>query len=171
MSAVMTSALARLPDPTEAWIGVGSNLGDRQAHIDAAIALLPAIVEVSPVLETEPWGITEQPWFFNCVVRIEWTGSARTLLERCLAIEEELGRVREVKNGPRLIDLDVLLYGEREIDEEGLQLPHPGIAWRRSVLEPWARIAPSLIVPGLGGPLTFLRGRALDLPGQGVREV
>lgn len=171
MSAILTSPLARLPEPNEAWVGVGSNLGDRRAHIDAAIARLPDLVEVSPVLETEPWGITDQPWFLNCVVRIEWTGTPRALLRRCLAIEEELGRVREVKNGPRLIDLDVLLLGEREIDEEGLQLPHPGIAWRRSVLEPWSRVAPSLIVPGLGGPLTFLQRRAVDLPGQRVREI
>lgn len=165
----MTARFGRHPAADEAWIGLGTNLGDRHANMQAALSAFDCVVEVSPVVETEPWGIRDQPWFLNAVARLRWTDTPRALLERCLAVERELGRHREVKNGPRTIDLDVLLVGGVQLDEEGLQVPHPGIAARRSVLEPWAAIAPDLLVPGLEAPLAVLRARAQTLPEQETR--
>ncbi len=159
----------RWPAPDEAWVGVGSNLGDREGTIAAAVARLPSVLVLSPLVETEPWGIREQPWFLNGVVRLRWEGTARALLERCLQIERELGRVRELRNGPRAIDLDVLVAGLQRVHELDLQVPHPGIALRRSVLEPWAAVAPELVVPGLEPTIGELRAAAEGLPRQGVR--
>ncbi len=169
-AALPLPASARWPAEDEAWIGIGGNLGDRRATIEAAVASLPGVVAVSPLVETEPWGIRDQPWFFNGVVQLRWAGSTRSLLERCLAIEVELGRVRTQRNGPRVIDLDVLIAGRNRLREPDIHVPHPGIASRRSVLEPWARVAPELVVPGLGRTIEELRRGAADLPGQTVRE-
>jgi 2-amino-4-hydroxy-6-hydroxymethyldihydropteridine diphosphokinase len=154
----------------EAWIGLGTNLGDREQNLQRALSSFgDAVVLWSPIFETEPWGIREQPWFLNAVALLHWTGTAHSLLQRCLAIEEELGRVREEPNGPRIIDLDVLAHGGRRIDDLRLSLPHPGIISRRSVLEPWAAVAPDLIVPGQQLPLEMLRDRAQTLRGQAIR--
>mgnify|MGYP002633703387 CR=1 FL=1 len=163
------AAAPRWPEPDEAWVGVGSNLGDRAATIAAAVAALPGVLCVSPLVETEPWGIVDQPWFLNGVVQLRWDGSPRDLLERCLAIERDLGRVRALRNGPRAIDLDVLIAGCSRVTDSDLQVPHPGIASRRSVLEPWAAVAPELVVPGLGRTLEELRREAAGLPRQAVR--
>jgi len=163
-------AAARVPGPEEAWVGLGSNLGDRAGHLHRALGgLRPWIVAESPVFETEPWGIREQPWFLNMVVRLSWTAPARDLLALCLEVELERGRVRDVRNGPRTLDLDVLLLGDERIDEPGLTIPHPGIASRRSVLDPWALVAPELLVPGVGMTIGALAARARALPGQAVR--
>lgn len=162
--------MSRAPAPDEAWIGLGSNLGDREAHLHAAAERFgDAVVLMAPIVETEPWGITEQPWFLNTVLRLRWTHGARALLALCLETERALGRVRVEKNGPRTVDVDVLLCGPGLLDEPGLTVPHPGIATRRSVLEPWAAVAPDLVVPGLIEPLSALRDAAAELPGQGVR--
>lgn len=162
--------MSRRPAPDEAWIGLGSNLGDREAHLRQAAARFgDAVVLVGPIVETEPWGITEQPWFLNTVVQLRWTRGARELLALCLETERALGRVRVEKNGPRTVDVDVLLAGPGRLDEPGLTVPHPGIATRRSVLEPWAPVAPDLVVPGLAATLEELRVAAAGLPGQGVR--
>jgi len=161
----------RAPAGDEAWIGLGTNLGDRAANLDeAARQFGQAVVAISPVYETAPWGIREQPWFLNAVLRLRWTHGARVLLARCLDIEQALGRVRAERNGPRTIDIDVLLAGPGRLDEPGLCVPHPGIAGRRSVLEPWAAVAPELLVPGLDAPLAVLRDRARSLDGQSVRS-
>lgn len=166
----MTATFGRSPAADEAWIGLGTNLGDRATYLQRALdSFGDAVVSVSPIVETEPWGIRDQPWFLNTVARLRWTAGPRALLERCLAIERLLGRHREVKNGPRVIDLDVLLVGEAVLDIPGLQVPHPGIAGRRSVLEPWAAAAPDLVVPGLDAPLAILRARADALPAQETR--
>ncbi len=156
----------------EAWIGLGSNLGDREAHLADALSWLGRRAEVrlvSPWLETEPWGIREQPWFLNGVAQLRWSAGARELLALCLETEHRLGRVRSVKNGPRVLDVDVLVLGQQRIDEDGLLVPHPGIASRRSVLEPWSLVAPGLVVPTLGETVAALAERACRLPGQGVR--
>ncbi len=92
------------------------------------------------------------------------------LLHLCLEVERSMGRQREIKNGPRLIDLDVLVVGGARMDADGLTLPHPGIASRRSVLEPWADVAPELVVPGLEAPLEALRSEAKRLTEQQVRN-
>jgi len=164
------TASGRPPEADEAWIGLGTNLGDRAAHLTAALkAFGTSVTVVSPVVETEPWGIRDQPWFLNAVARIRWTRGADALLRRCLEIEKQLGRHREQKNGPRVIDLDVLMVRDLELELPGLRVPHPGIAERRSVLEPWAAVAPDLLVPGLDAPLAVLRARAETLPDQGTR--
>jgi len=160
----------REPEQSEAWVGFGGNLGDRLAVVQAALAALGSLVEeVSPIYETAPWGVLDQPWFLNGVARLRWAGSPESLLQRCLEIEQALGRVREERNGPRIIDLDVLVVGPEPFCVPGLTVPHPGIALRRSVLEPWADLSPELLVPGLGVPLEVLRSQARGLAGQQVR--
>ena len=160
----------RRPLPDEAWIGLGTNLGDRDSYLaEAALHFADVLVERSPVYETAPWGIKEQPWFLNAVLRLRWNDGARSLLLRCLAVEQALGRVREQPNGPRTIDIDVLLTGPGKVAEEGLRVPHQGIASRRSVLEPWADLAPELLVPGLTETLQELRVAARSLDDQSVR--
>jgi 2-amino-4-hydroxy-6-hydroxymethyldihydropteridine diphosphokinase len=99
--------------------------------------------------------VTDQPDFWNAVLECDWGGDARSLLAACLAIEQRLGRVRDVPGGPRPIDLDVLLYGDEVIRAPGLTIPHPRLHERLFVLEPLVELAPDLIVPG--------RGRAGDL--------
>jgi len=162
----------RRPAPDEAWVGLGSNVGDREGWIQRALERLgEPVVEVSPIVETAPWGILDQPWFLNGVARLRWTAPPRALLERCLEVERLLGRVRGERHGPRIIDLDVLIAGAVRLREDGFTLPHPGIGERRSVLEPWARVAPELIVPGLGETVAVLAERARRaFPEQALRE-
>ena len=139
--------------PVRAHVGLGGNIGDRKANLETAISRLgetPGITLVarSSFIGTEPWGKTDQEWFLNAAIAVDTTLSARQLLETCLAVETAMGRVREEKWGPRIIDLDILTYGDALIDEEGLQVPHPYIAEREFVLEPLAEIAPDLMIGG-----------------------
>ena len=136
---------------TVAYVGLGANLGDREATIRAAVAQLPGVVAVSPLRETDPVGVTDQPQFLNGVAALETELSPRELLDVLLAVERRLGRERRERWGPRTIDLDLLLYGDEVIDEDGLTVPHPRLRERRFVLEPLADLAPKLVVPGLGG--------------------
>jgi 2-amino-4-hydroxy-6-hydroxymethyldihydropteridine diphosphokinase len=135
---------------TLAYVGVGSNLGDREATIRAAVDALPGVVAVSSLRETDPVGVTDQPAFLNGAVALETELSPRELLERLLAIERELGRERRERWGPRTIDLDLLLYGAETVDEPGLRVPHPRLHERRFALEPLAELDPELAVPGRG---------------------
>jgi 2-amino-4-hydroxy-6-hydroxymethyldihydropteridine diphosphokinase len=105
------------------------------------------VLKVSSTYETEPVGYTEQPDFKNAVVMVSTTLQPRELLEVVLGIEQKMGRVRTIRWGPRVIDIDILLYDDKEIDEEGLQIPHPRMMERRFVLEPLAEIAPELVLP------------------------
>jgi 2-amino-4-hydroxy-6-hydroxymethyldihydropteridine diphosphokinase len=136
---------------TVAFIGLGSNLGDREENIRAALERLSELgpLRASTVRETEPVGITDQPSFLNAAAEVETELSARALLESLLAIERDLGRDRtaEQRWGPRTIDLDLLLYGEEVVDEPGLTVPHPRLAERRFVLEPLHELAPELVLP------------------------
>ncbi len=142
---------------TLAYVGLGANLGDRAGSIQRASELLEAR-RLSTVRETEPWGVTDQPRFLNAVAEVEWSGTAHELLERLLEIERELGRVRDGSRwGPRLIDLDLLVFGSETIDEPGLTVPHPELARRAFVLEPLAEIVPDLDVPDLGMVSALLR--------------
>jgi 2-amino-4-hydroxy-6-hydroxymethyldihydropteridine diphosphokinase len=135
---------------TLAYVGVGSNLGDREATIRAAIDSLPGVVAVSELRETDPVGVTEQPPFLNGAVAVETDLSARELLDALLTIERVLGRERRERWGPRTIDLDLLLYGGETVEEPGLSVPHPRLHERRFALEPLAELDPELVVPGRG---------------------
>jgi 2-amino-4-hydroxy-6-hydroxymethyldihydropteridine diphosphokinase len=140
-----------------AYVALGSNLGDREATLLAAVEALRAepgveVAAVSSLIETEPVGFLDQPRFVNGVAALDTTLSARALLELLLEVEERFGRSREgvPAQGPRTLDLDLLLYGEEEIDEPGLRVPHPRMHERLFVLGPLAEIAPGLQIPGLG---------------------
>ena len=135
---------------TLAYIGLGSNLGDRESLIRRAAELIGAI-RVSEVRETEPWGYVKQPRFLNAVAEIDTDLSPRRLLDHLLDVEARLGRERiGPKWGPRTIDLDLLLYGDQIVDEPGLVVPHPRLLEREFVLEPLAELAPAAEVPGVG---------------------
>jgi len=134
---------------TLAYVGFGSNLGDReQAILGAARAL--GVRRLSTIRETEPWGVEDQPPFLNAVGEVETQASPRELLERLLEVERAHGRVRVERWGPRTLDLDLLVYGDSQLDEPGLAVPHPRLAERVFVLEPLAELAPDLNVPGMG---------------------
>jgi 2-amino-4-hydroxy-6-hydroxymethyldihydropteridine diphosphokinase len=139
-----------------AYVGLGANLGEREATIARAVAELGAS-RVSTLRETEPWGYADQPRFLNGVAELETDEPPRVLLDRLLAVERALGRVRGgPRYGPRTIDLDLLLYGDVELDEPGLTLPHPRLHERAFVLEPLAELAPALVVPGRGPVVALL---------------
>jgi 2-amino-4-hydroxy-6-hydroxymethyldihydropteridine diphosphokinase len=142
-----------------AYVGIGTNLGDRNENVRRALELLVELgpIRSSTVRETDPVGVTDQPKFLNAVAELETDLPARELLEGLLEIECRLGRDRssEQRWGPRTIDLDLLLYGQETIDEPGLSVPHPRLAERRFVLEPLCELAPDLILPN-GGPVRDL---------------
>jgi 2-amino-4-hydroxy-6-hydroxymethyldihydropteridine diphosphokinase len=145
---------------TTAFVGIGSNLGDREAHLSRAIALLSAedaieVSGVSHIRETEPVGPVEQGPFLNAAVRVETELAPRELLDQLLDIERRMGRVRRERFGPRTIDLDLLLYGDEVVDEPGLTVPHPRLTERRFALEPLSDLDPSLTIPG-SGPISAL---------------
>jgi 2-amino-4-hydroxy-6-hydroxymethyldihydropteridine diphosphokinase len=148
---------------TRVFVGLGSNLGDREATILRALARLQdepelRVVRISTLRETEPVGYVDQPRFLNGVVELETELSARDLLTRLQAVERELGRTRGEGPplGPRTIDLDLLLYGEETIAQPRLHVPHPRMHERRFVLEPLGEVAPGLVVPGHGPVETLL---------------
>jgi 2-amino-4-hydroxy-6-hydroxymethyldihydropteridine diphosphokinase len=146
------------------YIGLGSNLGDREATIRRALELLEAdpaiqVVGVSALRETDPVGLEQQPRFLNGAAVLRTDLAPRDLLERMLAVERQLGRERTgPRFGPRTIDLDLLLYGDRQIDSAGLEVPHPRLAERRFVLEPLAELDGDLEVPGRGSVRALLAG-------------
>jgi 2-amino-4-hydroxy-6-hydroxymethyldihydropteridine diphosphokinase len=130
---------------TNVYLSLGSNMGDRAENIARAIAELGQrgvrVTQESSLYETEPLEIREQPWFLNCAVAAETELSAERLMEVLLEIEREMGRKRLVPKGPRLIDMDILLYGSDIVKEPGLEIPHPRMAERKFVLVPLAEIA------------------------------
>ena len=129
-----------------AFLGLGSNLGDRAAHLRRAVAALPDVVALSPLYETEPVGGPEgQAPYLNLVVELRTDRSPRQLLQLARQLEEAAGRVRTVRFGPRTLDVDVLLVGDQRVDEPDLVVPHPRMAERRFVLAPLADLAPELV--------------------------
>ena len=131
---------------TRAFLGLGSNLGDRWAHLRRAVAALPDVVAVSPVYETDPVGGPEgQGPYLNVVVQLETDLAPRALLELGRRLEREAGRVRAERWGPRTLDVDVLLVGREQVDEPDLQVPHPRMWERAFVLVPLADLAPDLV--------------------------
>jgi len=132
-----------------AFVGVGSNLGDREAHLSSALRGLPGVVAVSRLYETEPVGGPEgQGLYLNLVVELDTELGPRGLLEVARGLEEAAGRERGVRNGPRTLDVDVLLVGDAVVDEDDLVVPHPRMFERRFVVEPLAELAPELVPPG-----------------------
>jgi 2-amino-4-hydroxy-6-hydroxymethyldihydropteridine diphosphokinase len=146
-----------------AYVGLGSNLGDREQTLRNAVAALSEapgvdVVSVSALIDTEPVGFLDQPRFLNGVAALDTTLPPEALLELLLEIERRFGRSREgtPPAGPRTLDLDLLLYGDEEIDEPGLRVPHPRMHERPFVLGPLAEIAPELRIPGRGEVQTLL---------------
>ena len=139
-----------------AYVGLGANLGDREATIRRALELLGRdahvrVVATSTLRETDPVGVVDQPRFLNGVAAVETRLRPRELLERLLDVERALGRTRDGRRwGPRTIDLDLLVYGDETVDEPGLRVPHLRLGERRFVLEPLAELDPELVVPGAG---------------------
>jgi 2-amino-4-hydroxy-6-hydroxymethyldihydropteridine diphosphokinase len=153
---------------TRAFLGLGSNLGDRLENLRTAVALLEEgghpVTRSSRVYATDPVGGPEQPEYLNAVIEVEASGSARELLETCLAIERHMGRERGERWGPRVIDLDVLTFGEEEIDEHDLQVPHPRMHERGFVLVPLLELDADPPLPG-GRKATELRLGSMALGG------
>jgi 2-amino-4-hydroxy-6-hydroxymethyldihydropteridine diphosphokinase len=139
-----------------AYIGIGSNLGDPERQVRVAIDALrrlprTAFGRASRLYRTAPWGRAGQPAFVNAAVAVSTALSPRELLDALLAIERAQGRLRDGERwGPRVIDLDILVYGDSSIDEPGLHVPHPRLAERAFALLPLADLAPDLEIPGLG---------------------
>ena len=134
-----------------AYLSLGSNVGDREQNLHEAIrrtGALGRVVAVSSFYETEPVEFTHQPWFLNCAIALETAAEPGQLIRELLRIEQEMGRQRIVKKGPRSIDIDILLFGDAVVNTPELTIPHPEVTRRRFVLEPLAEIAPELVHPG-----------------------
>ena len=153
------------------YLSLGSNIGDRAGNLNTAVDRLRALGEVTAVssfYETEPVEFTAQPWFLNCAVKLDTDKTPRQLLAGILDIEQQLGRRRGREKGPRIIDLDILLFGNSIVQDQGLTIPHPAMHERRFVLEPLAEIAPNVLHPVLKRTIRELRD-ALP-PGQTVKS-
>lgn len=154
------------------YLSLGSNIGDRESHLRAAIGKLNEsevrVLRVSPIYETEPMGVTDQRWFLNLVVEAETALFPLQLLARTQKIELALGRVRTMPQGPRTLDIDILLYGASSVRTPKLEIPHPRMTERRFVLAPLADLAPELRHPISGKSVRELLDRA---PQQVIRPL
>ncbi len=136
--------------PSTIYLALGSNLGDRSANLRAAITAMPPgvrVIQESPVYETEPWGLTDQPFFLNMVLKAETSLGPVELLQQLKNLEAGLGRQPSVRWGPRLIDIDILFYADLVLEIKGLVIPHPHLHERAFVLVPLADLAPDLLHP------------------------
>lgn len=165
----MPSDPAARPPPTasDAILGLGSNIGDKAGNIARAIVLLTATGDIRLVARsrdwrTPPWGVTDQDWFVNACIGVATGLSPPALLARCQAVETAMGRVRAERWGPRVIDVDILFFGDAVISAPDLVVPHPRIAERAFVLGPLSDIAPALEI---GGVAVAERLRAIDRTG------
>lgn len=153
------------------YLSLGSNLGDRVANLRLALdklGELGTVEAVSAFYETEPVGLTSQPWFLNCAAKLDTEKMPRQLISGILNLEQGMGRQRKQKDGPRIIDIDILFFGTSVIDTPSLTVPHPRLHERRFVLEPLAEVAPDLRHPVFKRTVRELRD-ALP-PGQTVRR-
>jgi 2-amino-4-hydroxy-6-hydroxymethyldihydropteridine diphosphokinase len=158
--------------PNLVYLSLGSNVGDREAHLQEARARLAEVGRVvaeSSFYETEPVEFTQQPWFLNGALALETSKTPGELMAAILRIEEEMGRQRVQKKGPRTIDIDILLFGDTIINSPELTIPHPAMQQRRFVLEPLAEIAPEVIHPVLKKTIRELCDEFP--PGQAVRRL
>jgi 2-amino-4-hydroxy-6-hydroxymethyldihydropteridine diphosphokinase len=154
------------------YLSLGSNMGERAENLNRAISLLAGLGKVSAVsafYETEPVEFAAQPWFLNCAVALDTEKMPKQLLSGILDLEQQMGRRRAQKNGPRTIDIDILLFGNSIIETRGLVVPHPALHRRRFVLEPLVEIAPDVRHPVFKRTIRELRD-ALP-PGQAVRKL
>lgn len=154
-----------LQNPRRAVISLGSNLGNRLENLQGAVDALEdtpgvRIKAVSPVYETEPWGVApgSQPSYFNAVVVLKTTLPPSSLLERAQAVEEAFHRVRNERWGPRTLDVDIVAYADEVSDDPVLTLPHPRAHERAFVLAPWYDVEPEAQLPGCGGVARLLAG-------------
>jgi len=154
------------PKGQTAYLGLGSNLGDKEMNLRRALQSLDQakiqILEASPLYVTEPVEFKDQDWFLNQAVSIQTSLGPRDLLSYCLQIEQMMGRQRTAAKGPRNIDLDILLYGDLILQEKGLTIPHPMLHTRRFVLVPLATLGPDIIHPVLRQPISTLLDRCPD---------
>lgn len=140
-------------DLTHAALGIGGNLGDTQQNLINVISNLAhqldvEVLSVSKLYKTPPWGKTDQPAFLNACILVETSLTARRLLDKCLDIEQKLGRVRAERWGPRQVDIDILYFGDEVIVEEGLEVPHPRMTDRAFVMQPLSDISPDKLISG-----------------------
>ena len=149
-----------------AYLGLGANLGDRAGNLAEAVRRIASravrVLRVSSSWETAPRGMLDQPWFLNQVIEVETDLSAVQLFQHVQDIELAMGRVRAERNGPRLIDIDILLYGDQRVSEPDLEIPHPRMGERRFVLEPLAELAPGLRHPLSGNTVQELLAKVMD---------
>lgn len=162
---------ADTPSPVRAYLALGSNIGDKIEHLRDAVAAIGALPQTrviarSAIYRTPPWGKTDQDWFANAVISVETALSPRALLDACLAIEIEQGRIRLERWGPRVIDIDVLIHGETRMATDHLTLPHPAMQDRAFVLIPLAEIAPDLMLDGMP-----IAGRLKSLDSGGIAPI
>ena len=154
-----------------AYLGLGSNLGEREEHLREGLRLLRnslKLIRLSSIYETEPWGYTDQPPFLNLVCEMETDQMSHQVLEATKKVERRVGRSPTFRYGPRVLDIDLLLYGDQVISTASLTVPHPGMAERAFVLVPLAEIASTQVHPVFGLSVSELLAQA---PGvDGVRQ-
>jgi 2-amino-4-hydroxy-6-hydroxymethyldihydropteridine diphosphokinase len=145
-----------------AYIALGSNLGDRLENFRKVlqrVAPAAAVQRISSVYETEPWGITEQPKFLNMAAEVKTALSPRALLRVLKLLEEKIGRTKEVRNGPRIIDLDLIFFDDVAVSSDELEIPHPRMEGRAFVLGPLSELIPDHVHPLHGGTVTEMLAR------------
>jgi len=155
---------------TRAWVGIGSNEGDRLRFVKRGLSALAGSSEVelavvSSLYDTTPYGVEDQPRFLNLVAGFDTSLEAEAFLARMLETEDRCGRARRERWGPRTLDLDLLMFGEEMMATDVLTLPHPGIAERAFVLVPFAEVAPDVEVPGTGATVSQLLERLGETEG------
>ena len=154
--------------PVTAYLGLGSNLGNREENLRKGLRLIGGLLElvsVSSIYETEPWGYTDQPKFLNLACQVRMTMTAQELFTAATQVEQEVGRRPTFHYGPRVLDIDVLFYGDEQIATPELTVPHPSMPERAFVLMPMAEIAPSHVHPGLKRTVTELLERVAGVDG------